>query len=390
MPSQLNASVNGHFNPNAPLSPLPEWASKRSLWLPRDASFLAEESRRHDKQLAVERRLAQLSPWRRKVFDLVESPSFERTVYALLVLNSLLLMTQNIRSFFDYQTAVDILDAILSILFAIEMTLKLIGLGIMDRQVGYFSKLWNWADGVITVVSLIGLGMQLSEKHDVAVAGQAMARALRLVRPLRMLTALSSMRSLLRALGASVIRLGNVALLTVTFLALMTLIALTFFRFIFHNSCQSLTLTTVNPDVNATNNSIDNFTVFQFQDTDPPSGCVSSGNATERSFSAADWAGLERGNQTFELLSTLSLGIVRNISFLGGQYGGVVCPYDSYCVPGDGPDHGQSNFDSILSASVLLYTIISLEGWSDIMFYTNDVLGGYASIYFVVDRKSVV
>jgi len=77
------------------------------------------------------------------------------------------------------------LETVFTLLFTLEMLIKMIGFGLVDSEHGYFRDAWNWLDFVIVVEGLMelfasdGLGANLSA-----------IRSVRALRPLRSITRL--------------------------------------------------------------------------------------------------------------------------------------------------------------------------------------------------------
>jgi len=59
--------------------------------------------------------------------------------------------------------------------------------------------------------------------------------------------------------------------------------------------------------------------------------------------------------------------------------------YYTHCQPGDkNPFQGAISFDNIGLAWVAIFLVISLEGWTDIMYYVQDAHSFWDWIYFVL------
>eukprot|EP00898_Chlorokybus_atmophyticus_P002951 jgi/Chlat1/3657/Chrsp238S03650 len=74
-------------------------------------------------------------------------------------------------------------------------------------------------------------------------------------------------------------------------------------------------------------------------------------------------------------------------------WGGYTCPtgpVDSSnetvsCVRGfDNPNFGITNFDNLLSAFLVIFQLVTLSGWTDLMYKAQDATVGWAAIYFVI------
>jgi hypothetical protein len=51
-------------------------------------------------------------------------------------------------------------------------------------------------------------------------------------------------------------------------------------------------------------------------------------------------------------------------------------------VEANSPNFGITNFDNILSAWLTIFQCISLEGWTDVMYWVQDAVSPYSWIYF--------
>ncbi|XP_037390280.1 calcium channel, voltage-dependent, P/Q type, alpha 1A subunit, b isoform X11 [Pygocentrus nattereri] len=62
-----------------------------------------------------------------------------------------------------------------------------------------------------------------------------------------------------------------------------------------------------------------------------------------------------------------------------------VCPEGTYCNGSwIGPNHGITQFDNILFAVLTVFQCITMEGWTDMLYYSNDALGSaWNWLYFV-------
>ena len=61
---------------------------------------------------------------------------------------------------------------------------------------------------------------------------------------------------------------------------------------------------------------------------------------------------------------------------------GYKCEPGSYCVMSESPNFGFTNFDHILYAWLTIFQCISLEGWTDVMYWVQDAVSPYVWIYF--------
>ena len=103
-------------------------------------------------------------------------------------------------------------DLIITIIFVVEMALKMIGLGIIRSKTAYFKSGWNTLDFFIVIISVVGLftgplmtGICIGKK-----GGGGILKALRSMRALRALRPLRVVRRYpaLRLVVSSIFRAG--------------------------------------------------------------------------------------------------------------------------------------------------------------------------------------
>lgn len=75
------------------------------------------------------------------------------------------------------------LELTFTILFTVEMVIKMLGLGLVEREFSYFRSMWNWLDFVIVVEGLVSLAFQDSLQSNISGI-----RSVRALRPLRSIT----------------------------------------------------------------------------------------------------------------------------------------------------------------------------------------------------------
>ena len=369
--------------------------------------------------------ISQWPPWRQRVHEFVRGAPFERTVFLIIVVNCLAISTQNINSLVAQSSIFSALEAACNVLFLIEMILKLIGLGVLVRRVGYFSSAWNVLDFIITVVSMGALIVSWANESDGI--GLAVARSFRLLRPIRFFSVLGSLRLIVRAIGASLIRLGNVFALSVAFLAFMALMALQFFQDAYSYRCLDLVVLNLTSNVSTAGSVVtsgDSLGALEsaasatgfFEDLalafvgngDQSPCCTHSSNIVLDPL----LLNLSASLMNVSVLSLMSSSSLANSGFFSpvqilrrssslfylGQLGGmvvdraslpytsdeIICPSGQFCLPAQSPGNGEANFADVLGTVVLLYTIVSLDGWSSMMFYVMDSKGYQVPIYFSV------
>lgn len=112
--------------------------------------------------------------------------------------------------------AQDIGNVLFTIVFALEMVLKLFGLGIKK----YVADNFNVFDGIIVIVSLVELLNENSEN-----SGFSVLRAFRLLRIFKIIKSWTELRVLLITVLKSLGAITNLGFLTILYLFIMALLS---------------------------------------------------------------------------------------------------------------------------------------------------------------------
>lgn len=87
------------------------------------------------------------------------------------------------------------------------------------------------------------------------------------------------------------------------------------------------------------------------------------------------WSGILK-NHCVDIHSGIDTGIVC------GDYS---CPDQTFCAEVlDNPQYGVTNFDNLLSATLIVFQCVTLEGWTDVLFNVQKAFSRWAVIYFVL------
>lgn len=135
---------------------------------------------------------------------MVSSYAFEITVTFCILLNTALLCLDYNNSPANYNKVLYLLNIVFAIIFALEATAKLIGLG--PRY--YFSQGSNVFDFVIVVSSLITMDDSLTKDLKINLTA---LRIFRVARLLRMIKASKTIQNLLKTLYLAINNIVNVA-----------------------------------------------------------------------------------------------------------------------------------------------------------------------------------
>ncbi|XP_034490268.1 voltage-dependent T-type calcium channel subunit alpha-1G [Drosophila innubila] len=312
---------------------------------------------------------------------LITNPWFERISILVILLNCITLGM--------YQPCVDdtclkprcrilqIFDDIIFAFFALEMTIKMVAMGMCGKNT-YLADSWNRLDFFIVLAGLLEYVMHVENLNLTAI------RTIRVLRPLRAINRIPSMRILVMLLLDTLPMLGNVLLLCFFVFFIFGIIGVQLWEGILRQRC-----TLERPDgmiypitglpevyrVRVRVNSLSQYYEFsKDQDyicsTPEDSGMHLCGNFPPYRIGSLVCS---------EEAKLLDLNEPTNTSCVNwNQY------YTTCRQSGENPFQGTISFDNIGMAWVAIFLVISLEGWTDIMYYVQDAHSFWDWIYFVL------
>ena len=130
------------------------------------------------------------NPIRRELVNFTSSVMFENLIILLIFLNSIILAIYDYNDReheFEHNQTLERIERGLTVLFTIEMFLKILAQGFIIHYNAYLRDAWNWLDFIVVVTGIMEL-MQLSWFKVRAL------RTLRVLRPLRSIKAFPKMR----------------------------------------------------------------------------------------------------------------------------------------------------------------------------------------------------
>ncbi|XP_054283279.1 voltage-dependent T-type calcium channel subunit alpha-1G-like [Macrosteles quadrilineatus] len=248
--------------------------------------------------------------------------------------------------------------------FALEMSIKMIAMGVYGKGT-YLADSWNRLDFFIVLAGMLEYCLNVENINLTAI------RTIRVLRPLRAINRIPSMRILVMLLLDTLPMLGNVLLLCFFVFFIFGIIGVQLWEGILRQRCFLKPIPNVTyPKPLAA--------YYQYQEQDRDYICSKpEDNGMHR---CSDLPPYKHG----ELLCNdtalpWSNNIPTNKSCVNWNY------YYTECKPqGDNPFQGTISFDNIGLAWVAIFLVISLEGWSDIMYYVQDAHSFWDWIYFVL------
>lgn len=245
--------------------------------------------------------------------------------------------------------ALVVLDWIMTIIFSVEMVLKMVGLGLWGHPEAYLTNGWNLLDGIIVIVGWIGL------VADSSLSAFKALRALRALKPLRMINRYPGLQVVVGTMISSLGAILNVAIVTILVFIIFSIMAVNYLKGKFF-SCQG-----------------DLF--------DGIAGSAMDSYLTE----PVKWDKMTAEQQSWFQLGSPVPGVDFGDAFLGcdtGEASGGCCSVDFDTKPTSkevcecwGMDWDRmlyQRFDNTWVALGALFEISTTEGWVDVMLAAVD------------------
>ncbi|XP_050328266.1 uncharacterized protein LOC126758195 isoform X4 [Bactrocera neohumeralis] len=277
-----------------------------------------------------------------------------------------------------------IFDDIIFVFFAIEMLIKTIAMGLHGKNT-YMADSWNRLDFFIVVAGLLEYVTNVENLNLTAI------RTIRVLRPLRAINRIPSMRILVMLLLDTLPMLGNVLLLCFFVFFIFGIIGVQLWRGILRQRCWVPEMPVIPfPDlpkeyrvrvrVNSKNHHFLLGSVSNYYEFSKEQDYICSKPEDSGMHLCANLPPYRVGDMICtEPASKFSDNLPTNTSCVNwNQY------YTDCRRVGQNPFQGTISFDNIGMAWVAIFLVISLEGWTDIMYYVQDADSFWDWIYFVL------
>ncbi|CAL8279135.1 unnamed protein product [Boreogadus saida] len=226
-------------------------------------------------------------------------------------------------------------EYIFLIIFTIETFLKILAYGLVMHPSSYIRNGWNLLDFVIVIVGLFSVVLEtVTHKGEVSTTSHhtpgkpggldvKALRAFRVLRPLRLVSGVPSLQIVLNSIMKAMVPLLHIALLVLFVIIIYAIIGLELFIGRMHRTCYYI--------------GADNYV------EDDPVPCAFAGHGRQ---------------------------CLLNGSECRGRW--------------DGPNGGITNFDNFFFAMLTVFQCITMEGWTDVLYWMNDAMGlELPWVYFV-------
>ncbi|XP_063362295.1 voltage-dependent T-type calcium channel subunit alpha-1G-like isoform X2 [Cydia amplana] len=256
-----------------------------------------------------------------------------------------------------------VFDDIIFAFFTLEMTIKMVAMGVYGHGT-YLADSWNRLDCFIVMAGVLEYALHVENINLSAI------RTIRVLRPLRAINRIPSMRILVMLLLDTLPMLGNVLLLCFFVFFIFGIVGVQLWEGILRQRCEMvLPPGTLRPNISF---------YYEFSKeldyictTPEDSGMHLCGDFPPYRY------GPLVCNETAKPYP--SRNEPTNVSCVNwNQY------YTNCTQRGSNPFQGTISFDNIGLAWVAIFLVISLEGWTDIMYYVQDAHSFWDWIYFVL------
>ncbi|XP_070165295.1 voltage-dependent calcium channel type A subunit alpha-1 isoform X14 [Polyergus mexicanus] len=261
---------------------------------------------------------------------IIEWPPFEYAVLLTIIANCVVLALEEHLPSSDKTILAQKLESteiyFLGI-FCVEATLKILALGFVLHRGSYLRNIWNIMDFFVVVTGIVTAFSQgISLDMDLRTL-----RAIRVLRPLKLVSGIPSLQVVLKSIIKAMAPLLQIGLLVLFAIVIFAIIGLEFYSGTLHKTC----------------------------------------------FSLMDMSIVKEGEQASPCNTDIKAD---------APAGANVCnPNISACREGwEGPNAGITSFDNIGFAMLTVFQCITMEGWTAILYWTNDALGSYFNwVYFI-------
>ncbi|XP_062601574.1 voltage-dependent calcium channel type A subunit alpha-1-like isoform X7 [Saccostrea cucullata] len=216
------------------------------------------------------------------------------------------------------------------VIFLVEALLKIVALGFVLHKGAYLRNIWNIMDFVVVVTGIIT--MAASSQLDLRTL-----RAVRVLRPLKLVSGIPSLQVVLKSIIRAMTPLLQVCLLVFFAIIIFAIVGLEFYSGAFKSACFKL---------GTVGNDEENIYIGDEANIRP---C---------------WDKTQNAAGYFDAFKCQE-----NVSECRARW--------------VGPNYGITSFDNIAYAMLTVFQCITMEGWTEVLYYTNDAIGPYINwLYF--------
>ncbi|XP_016896109.1 voltage-dependent T-type calcium channel subunit alpha-1H [Cynoglossus semilaevis] len=306
------------------------------------------------------------------------NPWFEHVSMLVILLNCVTLgmfqPCEDVTCQSEWCRILQALDDCIFVFFAVEMVIKMVALGIFGPNC-YLGDKWNQLDFVIVMAGMLEYSL---DGHNASLSA---IRTVRVLRPLRAINRVPSMRILVTLLLDTLPMLGNVLLLCFFVFFIFGIVGVQLWAGLLRNRCF------LGEDIRTTYNlSISSYYMSEDGEDSPFICSAARENGMLRCHEVPPYS--EDGKDCSLEAPRQNTALIGLSPVVGGASVNGCVNWNQYynvCRPGNfNPHKGAVNFDNIGYAWIAIFQVITLEGWVDIMYYVMDAHSFYNFIYFIL------
>ncbi|KAI4899956.1 hypothetical protein NFI96_017448 [Prochilodus magdalenae] len=298
---------------------------------------------------------------------------FERVSMLVILLNCVTLgmfqPCQDLECHSERCSILQAFDDFIFAFFAVEMVVKMVALGVFGPKC-YLGDTWNRLDLFIVMAGMLEYSL---DGHNVSFSA---IRTVRVLRPLRAINRVPSMRILVTLLLDTLPMLGNVLLLCFFVFFIFGIVGVQLWAGLLRNRCF------LDDDVRMMYNLTQSWSPYYRPEDSDDIPFICSTNRENGMLRCSDVPPRRVGG----VYCQLSADNITDHTPRETTQNGCVnwnAYYNNCRASEHNPHNGAINFDNIGYAWIAIFQVITLEGWVDIMYYVMDAHSFYNFIYFI-------
>ncbi|XP_055265075.1 voltage-dependent T-type calcium channel subunit alpha-1H isoform X4 [Moschus berezovskii] len=307
---------------------------------------------------------------------LVCNPWFEHVSMLVIMLNCVTLgmfrPCEDVECRSERCGILEAFDDFIFAFFAVEMVIKMIALGLFGQKC-YLGDTWNRLDFFIVMAGMMEYSL---DGHNVSLSA---IRTVRVLRPLRAINRVPSMRILVTLLLDTLPMLGNVLLLCFFVFFIFGIVGVQLWAGLLRNRCFL--------DSTFARNSNLSFLRPYYQPEEGEENPFICSSRRDNGMQKCSHIPSRRELRVECTLGWEAYGQPQVEGTSGTGHHSCINwnQYYNVCRSGDSnPHNGAISFDNIGYAWIAIFQVITLEGWVDIMYYVMDAHSFYNFIYFIL------
>merc|ERR1719264_2327861 len=217
-------------------------------------------------------------------------------------------------------------------IFTVEMCAKIFAMGFICHENSYLRNAWNIMDFIVVTSGFLPMLMPKTEDGKASGPDLTTLRTVRVLRPLKLVSGVPSLQVVMSSIAKAIGPLVNIALLLLFAIIIFAIVGLEFYAGALNKTCYDI-------------------------------------------------------NDLHLILTEVDEGMPCAIGTAETTpVGSYVCQNnESICLEKwTGPNQGITSFDNIMLAMLTTFQCVTMEGWTPIMYWTNDALGNAFNWVFFI------